>query len=404
MEAEVEDTEAGRALMQYVSKGDAAWSSGTLPHLIQPEALRTGAGGEVTRWPIIEASVAPKSAVSSPLGTTTVVQLRTAGVEVENSDDLLLRSEWVMPEESNAILTAIQGIGSQLSQLSTRIEALEQQPAKQLPASGDVNLRAPTVQVFSKWDHVSLLDMLMLNMVRQSHNRVQLMAGLAAKWKPDEEYMRALVDKMGAVWAAQGVVAQQPEQLLSLRTQSPMVDAIAYQAWHDKVPYLRANEAMTSTLANYGDELVPTLLSSVVYHFFRLESRVFGLFDMFDMPSNPFDYPKITSGAVLRKGSEMTDVSQLSLGGSIFSAKTSKIGTGKVTFNAGKLLAATLFSTELVEDSGINAISAFTTEYVRSVARYLDYVLLNGDELTDTNNISHLGADPTGTALSLIHI
>ena len=71
---------------------------------------------------------------------------------------------------------------------------------------------------------------------------------------------------------------------------SPMraIDTKAYEALHRYFPHLRANEAMSSTGANIGDELVPPLLHSMAYHYYRRESNVLGLFESFQMPSQPF--------------------------------------------------------------------------------------------------------------------
>jgi hypothetical protein len=174
------------------------------------------------------------------------------------------------------------------------------------------------------------------------------------------------------------------------------IDTLAEKVLRKFFPNLRADEAQSSTGANIGDEFVPTLLNSMVYHYMRLESKVFGLFESFQMPSDPYDFPKITGGPVYRLSLE--NIHQANYALTAAPTPTSKIATDKVTFETKKIAALTLIPRELLEDAGVNAAQAFMEEYVRQGAAARDRVLLSGDETASTSNSGHVGTDPTGTA------
>lgn len=276
------------------------------------------------------------------------------------------------------------------------VKKIQQEPAaRALPPEGAKDkspLKIPSVKVASKYDPISLLGMTW---------HYELQSSMRASdrhwdWSVDEEFMRALLDKVSAAWKAEESVKD--SQVAFGNDMVPVVPMRSmmqsgYQAWHSKVPYLRAGEAMTSTLASYGDELVPQLFSSVVYYHMRLESVVAPLFATFLMPSNPYDVPKITSGPVFHRVTETVD--QSTFDPSSFLTPTSKVGTGKVTFDAGKLQALTLTSRELIEDSGVNLSQAMANEYVREMAHTMDWALLNGDKDDTATNISFYGTKPS---------
>jgi HK97 family phage major capsid protein len=181
------------------------------------------------------------------------------------------------------------------------------------------------------------------------------------------------------------------------------IDDEAYAAWNKKVPYLRASEAMQSTLAGSGDELVPTLFNSTAHYAFRVESRIYGMLDSFQMPSNPYDWPTITGGPTIRQVYEATDLSQSNLASG--NRPASKPTTAKITFNALQegIGALALVSSVLFEDAGLNVSEVLATQFARNMADAIDYVLLNGDEAT-SGNISWYDTNPTGTVQDKILI
>ncbi len=165
---------------------------------------------------------------------------------------------------------------------------------------------------------------------------------------------------------------------------------------------LKADELVYSTQAGYGDEWVPTLMSAALWRQIRLEARVLAALPQFNMPSQPFDYPKEGAGPTFYKVTETTAENQLVIGANMPIAD-SKVATGKVTFTAGKLGAITFWSEEMNEDSIIPTEPQLRDQFGTDVAHAIDYVLLHGDETTgDTTNISYHGATPGGTERFLI--
>lgn len=402
-EASVDDNEHGLRILKLIDDGVGAWSSGTLPHLI-----KVNAGGYVRRWPIVEGSVVHRNEAGSLPHTTTVSHIRSIfnGVDLPDDNNVqLVRSVLIMPENNGnnpqnppapapvAPQVDLSPVLDGLSDIRTRLTALEEAsqespPLRQMPENQPPPT-TPSISVGSEYDDVSLWGMLFYDQQKQAR------AGSKnVLHRREERFMRAIVDKMAQVYAFEE--KQHGDFPLERWETSPVrcVDSEAYEAWHKKVPHLRANEAMQSTLAGSGDELVPTLLSSVAYFEFRLASRVFGLIPSFQMPGNPFNYPKFTGSTGARQISEATDRQNLDFDKSTY--PDAKPTTGSVSFNAGKIGVMSIVSKELFEDAGINVANAMATTFARDSAKAIDDVILNGDERTTTANISH-SADPTGT-------
>lgn len=153
---------------------------------------------------------------------------------------------------------------------------------------------------------------------------------------------------------------------------------------------IKADELIYSTQASYGDEWVPTLMTADLWRTVRLEAVVLPLFNQFDMPSQPYDYPIESTDPTFYKVGEATDEAHLVLTGGPFS--DSKIGTGKKTFTAGKLGALSYWSEEMEEDAIVAVEPQFRDQYGLAFAHALDELLISGDETTGSSNISYDGA------------
>lgn len=397
-------------LLALVDSGRAAWSSGSAPHLIEQDAET----GYISKWIIVEGSIGDISEVAARRALTRA-DYKRAGVEVPALDEVYIRSMWTgenqMSEEKKVEVEAKteQSVANPVepdwakslrNSIDKLTEAVQTKPAAmQLPAkeavSDPMKSEAPPIRVSSQYDNVSLLGMVFhheANMALRQRNR-------SHQYTVTEEFMRALAYKAEKMWRDQQHVEDQ--YLFDGRNRLPVapmraIDREAYNAWNKYLPHLRADEAMLSTLSSYGDELVPNLMASALYYYIRLESRVLPLFTSFQMPSQPYDMPKITGSPVFWKGSEMAD--QANYGVHNSPTTTSQIGTGKVTFTAGKAEALTLYATELLEDAGVNFSQAAAQEYVRQMAHTIDWILINGDETATVANISYEGTDPSAVA------
>lgn len=409
-EADIDEGQIGDAILSLVGSGVGAWSTGTMPHLISQ-----GDDGYVRRWPVVEGSVVHVDEAGSLPGTTTVEHIRgilesNMPVEINGQEYLksyLRRSRWVMEpgQVQNAgngasadvtanVLTTLQSLSNTLSSMNDRMGAVEtglravqDAPAAALAPSPapDTN---PRIEVSSKYDDVSLFGMLF------NRERVRLeRTRRGMKHDDTEEFMRALVDKVRVAYDSQ-------EQRVAVRDDGlRMIDSDAYQALHERVPYLRANEAHQSTLSNAGDELVPTLLSSVAHYEFRLESKVLNMLQQFQMPSQPYNYPTVSGGPQMRQMAEPANIGHADVSSGVY--PTDKMTTGSVPFSAGKIGVMALVSKELMEDAGLMVTDVLSRQFIRNAARDIDYVLLNGDQRTAATNISH-SADPSATAYNYV--
>lgn len=392
---------------QEIEANRAAWSTGSMPHLVQVRE-----DGYVEKWAFVELSAAPKDKVGSLPGTTDAYALRAAGFDIEENGQIQ-RGIWVMDPEENGktkeldvgaiearferIETVVDKVADTVEDMAEAVVSIRgmiENPPQQLPEGNPLEEeRTPAFEVSSKYDRYTLPALLLEDKLRQLHSFEQREVHVRT-----EEFMRAVVDKARVLYELQKDEEQDWQinvkgvQTVPLRA----VDDEAFAVWNKHVPYLRADEAMKSTLANKGDELVPTLLDSTLYWYIRLQSRVASLLPTIQMASQPFDVPVITSWGAVRKAAELADQNQLDYANSVFVA--TQIGTDKVTFSAGKVGALLVIAEELFEDSNVDTAMLVSQALQILMAQAVDDVLLNGDEAATVQNYSHYGTDPTGTA------
>ncbi|MEN8172012.1 MAG: hypothetical protein ABFS03_03945 [Chloroflexota bacterium] len=417
-----------------ISEGNKAYSTGAY----RP-GIRVDRDGRVTRWPILETSWADDFDVVSPLRTTDayVVAVRAVWPGIDFANNSVERGVWmepnvqaaqdetppvasggqndapvaaVPPQEGIPIVsgaTIVAPVPAQVAAppaqvdfraIESRLAALENAPTRHVSPAQPVPVD-PVISVRSKFDDASLLGMLFLDQLRVKH----AFARQQAPPTRSVEWLRAMYDKV-----SQRVVedAKHPEgrvlgklKGVPIREVSPYraIDTLCFDVLNQSYDgfAFRADEVMKTDFTNFGLEMIPTLLSAVAYHFFRLKSQVFGNLTTFDMPSNPFKWPKFTSGPTIRRVLEMSDQVQANIASSTIPA--SKPGTADVTFSAGKIGALTFYSDEELQSSSIPWAEALALEYVNAMAKGADWTVINGDETASTLNISHLGTDPTGT-------
>jgi len=147
-------------------------------------------------------------------------------------------------------------------------------------------------------------------------------------------------------------------------------------------------------------------MSAALWRKIRLEARVLGALEQFDMPSQPYDYTKESTDPTFYNVGESTAENQMVIGANM-PIGDSKIATAKTTFTAGKVGAITFWSEEMNEDSIIAAEPQFRDQYGISVAHNIDYVLLHGDETTGTTgaatNISYYKGTPSSESFLAVN-
>lgn len=168
---------------------------------------------------------------------------------------------------------------------------------------------------------------------------------------------------------------------LDLAIMRSMQKAAATQVGSDSVRDwdVRLKAAMDSVTAGRGDELVPSGMSSRLWEDVNQETKVAGLFNRIDMPTNPFDVPLQLGDVNWYPGTENTAVAE----------STPK--TVNQTLTAYELVAEVPWSLTLDEDAVFAVLPEVRRTLVRNAAEVIDDVLLNADT-TGKNGINADGA------------
>jgi len=273
--------------------------------------------------------------------------------------------------------------------------------AKGLPFPvGEANTEPATIKMFSRYDRFSAGDLAMRYMLMKK-------AGQA----PSEQFFRAMMAKAAKL--------AQEELTVGVKMGQPIKETPDEWLWPALVPFgvddkgfhdpistkgvaqlteiaVKGDELVYSTQSGYGDQWVPTLMAADLWRTIRLESKVLGLFDQFDMPSQPYEYPAESTDPVFYHISEEADEANLTFAAASF--PDSKIGTAKVTFSAGKLGARTLWTEEMNEDAVLAIEPTFREKFATVMAHRIDAILISGDESANATNISYYGTSPATVA------
>lgn len=127
-----------------------------------------------------------------------------------------------------------------------------------------------------------------------------------------------------------------------------------------------------STTNGAGGEWVPTELSSALIRMIEVIPGVYKLHRMINMPTNPYIYPVKTSSTIATLGTEVTTDSPTDITARTFT-------TDDLTFTAKKLVGRTIVSEEITEDALFDVMGNVQEDLAMSIARALDYSLINGD-------------------------
>lgn len=397
VEVDLLDNEAGNACLELVQRRKGFGSTG-----VMPGSWRERDDGFMEFWPWVECSITDHPATKADLTRADIVR---SCLGIAGDGDEFLRRGPIMPENDNGTGTPetvvpvqdevglkgadVSGLREDIQGLTDAVRELAQEPpGRSLPGGQLPELlrpRVPQVEVAHRYDGMTLLGLL-----------VRTFAGRERKVWTAEEYTEAV----RAIRAKMERQLRIDEKLTDRELMYGAVRMVDQEAVTDWGRHLRADEAMTSVYDGYGDQLVPTLLNSVVWYHLMLDAKVLNALPRFQMPSQPFDYPTVTGGPTFRAVAEVEDQANFGVHNSVIPA--SKISTSKITFSAGKIGALVLGSEELFEDAGVSLADVWSTQLVRQMASAIDYVLLNGDETAAGTNISHFGTDPTGTAYDKI--
>ncbi len=225
--------------------------------------------------------------------------------------------------------------------------------------------------------------------------RVRLRKAIEALTSEQREYRRSAVLDGGSGSDAHPVVKSGPYagcDALDLAIMRSMQKAAASQMGSDPVRKweVRLKAAMDSVTAGKGDEIVPSGMSARLWEGVHQETKVAGLFNRIDMPTNPFDIPLQLGDVNWYPGTENTAVAE----------STPK--TAKQTLTAYELVAEVPWSLTLEEDAVFAVLPEVRRTLVRNAAEVIDDVLLNAD-MTAANSINADSTTITTSTAGMAH-
>jgi HK97 family phage major capsid protein len=343
-----------QAVQQLIERGVLAWSSGSLPHLVQREG-----DGKIVRWPLIEGSLTPTPAEPRYTDVHTITSAYKAlGLDVARLTNGEIATNSI---ESVGTRPALSEIDAKSTETNPTPETkgpshMENESTKRLPLHPADATRPglPRIEVGSRYDNLSAEDLL---------HGYMLMRNTKAFRGVSETYANALAHKI----TQKGLIAAKSGDELSYSTQS-----------------------------TFGDEWVPDLWSAQIWKQARQDNVILPLFQSIEMPSNPFELPAEGTDPTVYYVGETTDEAHLTLGAGN-PIPDSKVGSGKVQLNAKKLALRVGFSAELVEDAVVPVLNIYREQAMRAIADAIDHVLLNGDTAA-TGNVNLDGGSPAADA------
>lgn len=148
------------------------------------------------------------------------------------------------------------------------------------------------------------------------------------------------------------------------------------------------HKALDTATAAEGTEWVPTGMSGSLLRDIELERGLVSRMQRFPLPTSPYEWPIVTSGATAYIIAEALNDSNA------VTFTQSTPGTGKITFTAQGMGAATTVSGEIVEDSIIPIIPFIRQELALALSNGEEDAIINGDNASthQDTDIAALGS------------
>jgi len=170
----------------------------------------------------------------------------------------------------------------------------------------------------------------------------------------------------------------------------------------DALDAVKANELNYSTQSGFGDEWVPTVMSTAFWEKVRVNTFVLDLLptkeftgagDTFPLPLEDADPTWYRIGQTTGTNAT-TGLPDSTIG-------TSKIGTGKKDMTLAKIGTRVIWANEEEEDSIISWAENARRQAVKGGSEQMEHLVIDGDTETGaTANINHIGGTPTSTGVT----
>ena len=173
---------------------------------------------------------------------------------------------------------------------------------------------------------------------------------------------------------------------------------------------IKADEIMQSDLSGFGDEWVPTLWTSDLWEFIRIDNALLSFLDaggsVINMPSDPYIIPLEGSDPTIRMAPQAADSPQNDAGNDFrFPGviATSRVGTRQRTLSTRKLMTVIPFARELEEDSILPILPNLRRQTDRTMMDTIENLIINGDASSTANsNINLIDGTPAADAFYLV--
>lgn len=132
-----------------------------------------------------------------------------------------------------------------------------------------------------------------------------------------------------------------------------------------------ALKALGIVSGEQGANWVPTIISDSYIDEYNLERKVAGLFTEIKMPSNPYQYPVLSNGAIATK-----------LGENSKKSSADQFSTSTITMTAVKLSNQYELPEELQEDSAVDVMKVIRQELIEGQEKAMEIAILEGDTAT----------------------
>lgn len=206
-------------------------------------------------------------------------------------------------------------------------------------------------------------------------------AGLSRKG-PSEELARTFQAVSSGRYMSTALARAEDERRLTELRRLGKLDALGYE---------RALRAMDTAESGFGSQLIGAQYVGELWEAARRESRVFSLFDSFEMTDATAYLPVEVDIPEMLFVSESTSPTASDY-------STSKTGSQRVQVSPAKFLIHQVYSGEMEEDSIIPWLPFLRRQAGLSMAHYSDSIVLNGDNTNaGTGNVNLDDADPADT-------
>lgn len=439
-------------VQQLVDRGVLAWSSGSLPQLVEVDP-----SGHIRRWPIVEGSLTPspaeprrtnvqsiKSAINALEECLITPEEPAAVPAAKVATENPTTSANAFPKQAiksyrgakmtdvQAMSTALQEAGFDAQQTLDILNIIsgseggttEPPPEPEVPA--EVTPEVPSDAMMSVvpskgqlpakgLDAKQVATVVGLMMEKQmqaiktapatetlpaggtgkggvpvtSQSKIEVRSKYAELSPMDMDYLRTLRNATKGYKWNPDEYTKFTREMVDRAQKSYGAGSLKLDAEDGKrLLSIKANELNSTAAADDGGDWVPTLWSSDLWERMRIDNNIASAFMSVDMPSASYELPIESDDPTVYSVAESTTDDTQVLTGS-GTFTGSKVKTDKVTLTAKKLGLQTQFSAEVQEDAIIQFMPQLRNQALRSMQNGIDNVLANADATTGTLNINY---------------